>query len=427
MRNSTSRWRLALGVPLAVTVALALASCSSSTDSSSGGASGNAGGGSSEAALGTANKATGTPVTIGFISDGKGEALDNTDEFKGAQAAAAYANDYLGGIGGHPIEVKVCEARQIPAAATDCSNQMVSANVAAVVQGALAEVDQTIPALTAANIPLLVGIASTQTALTTPGVFSLFNGLSYFGAPAGLAKAEGLKTANMVVIAVPGAEGPARQIGVQLYKNAGVEASVTAVAPGTADMTPQITSAASSKPGMFHVFGNDSFCTSAFKAIKTVAADTKIVAIDRCLDPAAASSIPGGYAGVQVVTTSNLSKDTEEAQLFQAILDKYGDGAKFGTTAAFGYSPMLGMIQALNAAGLTEVTPATILAGIKSAPPTLYPLANGAKFQCNGEQMAISPNICNSDGIIATSDKDGNLSDYQLIAGDPSLYAMPTS
>ncbi|MEV0766798.1 ABC transporter substrate-binding protein [Nocardia salmonicida] len=377
----------------------------------------------SEATLGTPNKATGDPITIGFISEGKAAAIDNTDEIKAAEAAAAYANNYLGGLGGRPVQIKACETLAQPAKAKDCANQMVAANVAAVVEGVSGEVDQTIEVLAPAKIPIIMHTASTQTALVTPGVFMMFNGLSYFGAPASAAKAAGATKTAMVVIGVPAAEGPARQVGALLYGNSGVKVNVVAVPPGTADMTPQITAADAGD--RFHVMGNDTFCTSALKAIKTVEPDAKITIIDRCISLGSGKAIPGGYQGLDVVASTDLATDTPDGKLFTAVLDKFGDGAKFGATAAFGYAPMLGAINALNAAKLAEFTPAAITAALQSAAPTQYPLSGGIMFQCNGKQIAMSPNVCSADGIMATASADGTLSDYRRIPADPSLYTMP--
>jgi branched-chain amino acid transport system substrate-binding protein len=419
--------RRALGIALPAALALTLAACGSGSNSTSGGTPASTGSTSTadSAVFGTPNKATGTPITIGVISDGQGSAIDESDEYKGAEAAAGYANDYLGGIGGHPINVKVCQSHQDPAAATDCANQMVSAHAAAVIEGTLAEVDQTIAVLSPAKIPLVAGAASTQAGLSSPYVYSLFNGLSYFGVPAAEGKELGATSADMVVIAVPGAEGPAKQVGTLLYKNAGINLTVTAVPPGTADMTPQITTASASKPGLYHVFGNDSFCTSAIQAIKTVDPSTPIIALSQCLSPAGAQTIPGGYAGVKVVTTSDLDPASPETKLFDAAVAKYGDGGGATLVGAQGYSPMLGMINALNAAKISDVSPAGIAAALKTAPPTTYPLAAGAKFQCNGKAMAISPNVCSSDGILAEANADGTLTNYQLVPADATLYSLP--
>jgi branched-chain amino acid transport system substrate-binding protein len=422
MHVSRTGRRRALAVVLPAALALTVTACGSSEDG--GHADSDA---ANSALLGTPNKATGAPITIGVISEGKGSAVDQSDEYRGAQAAADYANDYLGGIQGHKVVVKVCEVRQDPAMAKDCANQMVSAKASAVVEGTLAEVDQTIDVLSPAGIPLVAASGSTQTALTSPGYFSLFNSLSYFGVPAADGKAEGVDKAVMVVIGVPGAEGPAREVGTMLYKNAGIDLEVTAVPPGTADMTPQITAASASNPGLYHVFGNESFCTPAIQAIKAVDPDARITVISQCLSAAGAKAIPGGYDGVHVVTTSDLDPNAEETKLFSAILDKYGDGAKETVISASGYSPMLGLINALNGAKITDISAKGVLAGMKAAPPTNYPLGAGAKFQCDGKQMPLSPNVCSSGGILASGTADGELKDYELIAPDPSLYTPSAS
>lgn len=410
------RRALALTLPVALTLTITACGSSDSTGEASSAAF-------DTAALGTPNKATGSPVTIGVISEGKGQAVDQSDEFRGAQAAAAYANEYLGGIGGHKVEVKVCEVRQDPAMATDCANQMVTAGVSAVVEGTLAEVDQTIEVLTPAGIPIIAASGSTKAALTTPGYFSLFNSLSYFGVPAADGKEQGVSKAVMVVVGVPGAEGPARDVGTLLYKNAGIDLEVSAIPPGTADMTPQITAASADEPGLYHVFGNESFCTPAIQAIKAVDPDAAITAIAQCLSAAGAKSIPGGYEGVHVVTTSDLDPEAEDTKLFRAVVGKYGDGAKESVITGSGYSPMLGMINALNAAKITDVSAKGITAAMKSAPATNYPLGAGATFSCDGKQMPISPNVCSSDGIIASATADGKLEDYQLVPSDPELYS----
>ncbi|CAN5151374.1 ABC transporter substrate-binding protein [soil metagenome] len=415
--------RRALAVVIPAVLALTVTACGSDDDA----ASDETVGAADSSALGTPNKATGETVTIGVISEGKGQAVDQSDEYRGAQAAADYANDYLGGLNGHKIEVKVCEVRQDPAAAKDCANQMVSAGASAVIEGTLAEVDQTVAVLSPAGIPITAASGSTEAALSSPNYFSLFNGLSYFGVPAADAGNQGITKAVMVVIAVPGAEGPARTVGTALYANAGVDLEVTAVPPGTADMTPQITAASASNPGLYHVFGNESFCTPAIQAIKTVDPDAAITVISQCLSDAGAKSIPGGYEGVRVVTTSDLDPSDDETKLFSAILEKYGDGAAESVISASGYSPMLGLINALNAAEITDVSPAGVIAALRSAPPTTYPLGAGAKFQCNGEQMAISPNVCTADGILASATADGKLENYELVPADADLYSLPSS
>jgi branched-chain amino acid transport system substrate-binding protein len=413
--------RLLAATLLSATLTAGMVACSSSDDSGDSAAKPSA----NESVLGTANKATGSPVTIGFVSEGKSQAIDVTDEIRGAKAAAAYANDYLGGIGGHPIEVKACEALGQPAVATDCANQMVQAGVAAVVGPSPGELDSLIDVLAPAGVPLVIQSGTTQKGLSTPGIFSLTNGTAYFAVSATAAKDQGLKNTLGIAIGVPAAEGPTKQIGAMIWGNAGLEFNVAGIPPGTADMTPQISSAGADADNFF-VIGNDSFCTSAFKAIKTTKPTAPIFAIDRCITIGGGSSIPNGYEGINVATALNLSPDAPDSKLYSAVLAKYGDGAKFGQLSSAGYAPMLGMINALNAAKVTDPTQLSVMAAMKSAPPVEYPLTNGIMFQCNGKQISISPNICSADGILAKATKNGELTDFQQVKIDPSLYAKPT-
>ncbi|MFC3243549.1 ABC transporter substrate-binding protein [Gordonia humi] len=362
MKKLTTGRRLLAATMLSITLTGAMVACGSDDSSSTGDPAAN------EAALGTPNKATGSPVTIGFISEGKGQDIDVSDEIRGAKAAAAYANEYLGGIGGHPVEVKGCETLTQPAAATDCANQMVQAGAVAVVGPTPGEVDNIINVLSPAGIPFAFHSATTPKALSTPGVFSLSNGTAYFGLSATEAAKQGLKHTTGVSIGVPGAEGPTRQLGSIIWKNAGLGFNVVGMPPGTADMTPQITAGGADADNFF-VIGNDSFCSSAFKAIKTVKPDAPIFAIDRCITPGGGSAIPNGYRDINVAAQLNLDPEAPDSKVYSAALAKYGDGAEFGQISSVGYAPMLGLIKALNAAKVTDPTPQTVTKGIQTAPP----------------------------------------------------------
>ncbi|MCW2527212.1 MAG: hypothetical protein JWM76_2072 [Pseudonocardiales bacterium] len=422
MLVSTARFTRRSSVAAFVAIAMLIPACSSSnSDKSSGSPSSD----SSQDPFGTAKQATGSAVTLGFLSEGKGPSVDTTPEIRGAQAAAQYANAYLGGINGHPITVKACEAQNVPAKATDCAQQMVSANVPAVVEGSFGEVDNSIDVLTPAGIPLAVHGGSTSKALSTPGVFVFSNALSYFGTGVADAAKQGVKKLSVLVIDVPAASGPVKALFPLVSANAGIAVKVTTIAPGTADMTPQVTAANGDSPDAFVMFGDPTFCQSALKAIKTVAPKAKVYGIDRCISSSGASSIPGGFEGVRVVASTDLDTARPDGKIFAAAMSKWGQGADVEAASAVGYAAMLGLVRILNAAKVTDLTPANISAAIKAMSPLEYPLSGGSMFQCNGKQVALGPNICSSDGIIATADKDGNLKTYERVPADPKIYAPP--
>ncbi|MFJ8816297.1 hypothetical protein [Amycolatopsis thermoflava] len=74
---------MALGV-----LALVAGACAGKPDDSAGDAD-------ISAVLGTADKATGTPLLLGMISEGKATTVDTTPEIDGARAAVGYLNEHL--------------------------------------------------------------------------------------------------------------------------------------------------------------------------------------------------------------------------------------------------------------------------------------------------------------------------------------------
>src|SRR4051794_41840666 len=65
------------------------------------------------AALGTENKATGTPLTVGLLNLESGP-VTFPEYSVAAKAAVSYINDYKGGIGGHPGQLDPCAPHAPP-------------------------------------------------------------------------------------------------------------------------------------------------------------------------------------------------------------------------------------------------------------------------------------------------------------------------
>ena len=66
--------------------------------------------------LGEPNPATGDPIKIGFVTDGEAASFGcDEDRVATFEATVEYANEYLGGINGHPIELEHCSTEDTPA------------------------------------------------------------------------------------------------------------------------------------------------------------------------------------------------------------------------------------------------------------------------------------------------------------------------
>ncbi|MCU1346627.1 MAG: putative branched-chain amino acid transport system [Acidimicrobiia bacterium] len=421
-----TRWRpLMVGVGL-VTVGLVASSCSSDDSKSSSapttaasvttGAPASGGGTATTAAssganvLGTPKAASGTPVKIGFVTDGKGQSIDNSSELPAAQAAAKYANDYLGGIGGHPIQLDVCDDKQTPSGTTDCINQFIADKVPVVLNNVLSFGDQLIKNLTPAGIPLMVFQSSVQSITSSPNAYVLTNGLgAVFAGPAKIAQNAGLKHGAIFVIDVPAAADPVKQLFPTIWKNAGIPTiDIVAIAPGTADMTPQVQAELAKNPDLVQVLGDVTFCTSALKALKTLQYSKTLAVIAQCITSTSAAGIPGGYKGMQETTVYSTDPSDAENKLYKAAMDKYAKGTDpyaNGVTSG-GWAVVLGLARGLQGL-IGDVTPATVKATLASMPPTPVPLGGGVTFQCTGKQIAITPAVCSTGALQATLNQAG--------------------
>ena len=344
--------------------------------------------------LGTPKKATGSLVTLGFVSDGKTDTIDASADIDGAQAAVSYANNYLGGLAGHKIALNVCETKQTPSGATDCATNMVQAKVPIVLSGVSGQAGAIYQGIKDAGVPYLQYGALDQGILAGPpaSVFVLTNSIATaIVGPAGIAADAGIKQAGILVIDVPSASGAAKQAAPLFYKNAGVTPDIIVVPPGQADMTPQVQAGISNGDGAFALFGSAPFCTSAIKALTTVGFKGPITAIEQCVDSTSAKATNGGYKGVNVLSSRN-STNKEYAQ-YLAVMKKYAKGVDTGGVAPGGYASVLALVRALpNLTG--DVTAQTISEGMAAAPPTPLPLGGGIMFQCNGKQVSLAPPIC---------------------------------
>jgi branched-chain amino acid transport system substrate-binding protein len=399
MRTKTER-RL-VGILGAGLLALAAGACSSSK---SGNTASSATSTSVDlAALGTVHRASGTPIKVGFIYNGQTQTLDDRPQFAMAKATAAYANEYLGGVAGHPVQLLGCTDNLTPAGATNCANQMLAAKVPVVLASEPAQPAPVIKALSAAKVPYLVYQGADASLIANPYASIMTNPLAILAAPIKLAKENGVSKVALIYADVPAA-AQVTIIGKPMFKKNGLELITTPVPLGTPDMTPQIQSALSAGAKQFVVVGTNAFCVSALKGLKTLGYTGKTVTNLNCLDSAAGKSISGGQPGVVVASTESLDASSSEAVLFQAVGAKFAPGtpASDAGEASSGYAVTMGFIRAMKDLAPADTTPAGIAAELKAMQPQTMPLLAGQTFQCNRKASSLLPSVCSNGAALIT-------------------------
>jgi branched-chain amino acid transport system substrate-binding protein len=405
--------RGAPGLLAAVTVA-ALAACSSSSTgtsgatSTSGAASASASG--SASALSTAGlsqflpgtKASGTPVKVGLINNEGSSASAAPNVGDAAVAAAQYANDELGGIGGHPIQIIRCGEQEDTASATACANEMAQDNVAVTVIGGVGTGDVIVPILAKAGIPYVTVTGTSAAELTSPDAFSWSGGYeATLAGAAQYAKQEGYKKVTAFVVSVPSAIQGAKALGVPAFKADGVTLTIEPVPAGVPDATAQVTAGLAGSPSAAMTIVDQTTCTSVLKALNVVNPTLPVLSITSCLTDATVQALGSAMNGVKIFGSSSPQSSDAEGRLYRYVMARYAPSVSIAGYTVVGYQSMLGLVRAV--AGLKGTpTPASITAAIKAAKNVPLPAGGGLSFTCNGKALPTLPSVCSLGEVMVT-------------------------
>jgi branched-chain amino acid transport system substrate-binding protein len=359
--------------------------------------------------LGPDNKATGSPIKIGFIVDGKTAAIDTTGQEAAANAAAKYVNDHLGGVKGRPIEIEWCYSLGTPAGSADCANKMIVDNVPIVLGSTPASPAPIVSALGQAGVPYFLNVAGDSSTVLAPNASVLTNTLGNVVAPIVVAKEKNAKRISVIIVDLPAAVGPFKGLAEPLFTKEGIESSFAPVPLGTPDMTPQVQAELSKNPDMFVVLGEPSFCTAALSAMNTLGFQGTKYINSQCMSPDLHSSVSGGIGGVLVGATASLDASDPEVALYLAAMATYAPEAVPNATATpDGWSPVLAWARAMNA-GLTssEITPQAVTAAFAAAPAQPMPLFAGQTFKCDRSAFKLTPAVCTKAFAVIELHDDG--------------------
>lgn len=377
--------------------------------------------------LGEQNPASGTPVKVGFITDG-GDCAECSDdagfEQPTAEATVAWANEYLGGLAGHPIELVVCVDDLDPGKATDCANQMIADDIPVVVIGASGVLETSWDVLHDAGIPV-VNFSATQEALVQDeaSTFILQDSEALtVNLPLEVAKDIGAEQVSVIVINLPIAteayegETPGR------FEEAGVELDVVPVDLGTPDMTPQAQQVVSNNSdGVVMITGHDQFCIPAINGLIAAGFAGTIVTISHCVTDAARDALPADVLdGMVLAATAPLGDDDPSMQQYNAVLEKYGasDVDTDSATPLAVYSAVSGLslgTQTLEG----DVTPESVIAALRAMENEVLPGTGGRYFRCNGKASTNGAATCMTSLLSATLDSDGNAVGYEVLGNTP--------
>jgi branched-chain amino acid transport system substrate-binding protein len=399
---------------------LLLAACGS--DSEGGDATGGDTPKADTSVLGSPNEAKGTPVTVGVVSAssaGSAVAASYTSIEEGMNLGVTYINKYLGGVGGHPLKLELCQSGGIPSGAQDCANQLVNKGVAAVLEPFSGEASSIVPVVTAAKIPYIVFGGASVEELTTPGAFTLTGGFPVtLASIAAHAKEKGYKKFTMVGIDVPTIAQAVDLLGKPVFKKAGVELELITAPAGVADMTPQLQAAVKSGADVLGVLGEQNFCASFIQAYDTLGLKLPRYLVATCNTPDNIKAYGAQMDGAYMIAQSNTDPGDADVKVFDAAATKLSAGkVQPDPTADNGHTTGFALVATFSRLmkGLTgEATAATITTQVKTAKDIALFMGGGAKLTCDGTAVPLFKNVCSPHGLIGTVDSKGVLHDPKV-------------
>lgn len=372
---------------------------------------------------GGAVEASGAPVKVGLINVEGGQTVSSPASREAAEAAAQYANDYLGGIGGRPIELVPCLTLGTPESSTSCANELAGNDeVVAVALATDTSSDLIVPVVTGAGIPYVTGVGPSRADLTTPGSFAITGGaITQYGGLAGHAKESGYEKVTLIAMNISGITVGIDEFAVPAFEQAGVDLDVVYADPGTADMTPTVTSALQDDPDAIAILGSDPFCAATLLAVQAVgAANLDIFGSGRCAsDQVVDVAPPDVLDRMTIINFYYTGADEPGGRLYNDIIERYAPGTDGSGTNASGYVALLGLVRATAAADLDgDVSRETVMDALLTSHESPLPLTAGETFSCDGSVVEEYPGACSAVYTVSTIDEDGN--EQFVSAGDAS-------
>jgi hypothetical protein len=368
---------------LATAGTLGLSACGSSSSAgaksgaSSTPSSGSSGSGVSAASVktflaytgGTAGKATGTPIDMGFIN-AQGGAYSYPEYSTELASLVSVINNQLGGADGHPLVVKSCFITTGEAQGQACAQQFLAdKSMALIIQGPLEVGGTSFHATLAGKIPVVSALPNEITDATAKNAFYLGGGvLGSLGFVAYATKYLHAKTASILVPAgVPAGQQSAAQLKAAFGK-LGVKVTEGTYAPTATDYLSAIEASGAKNADVFiPLVITPNQCLAVAKDLQQVPIKATVLSFDACLGSAVKSGLGDFPKWTYLSVTTNVNAPTTDPTT-EADIAAYNDWDKTidaqipdANSAVVTVMTTLTALKMLNEAG-ADPTPASVTA-----------------------------------------------------------------
>lgn len=400
MKLTTRSGRMA-ALTIGVSLALTLAGCGGSSEPDDTA--------TANVDLGAVNKATGSPVKVGFIGDAEAGSGALGNAIAAAQASADYANEYLGGLGGNKIELLTCSTEATPATATACAVKLAKEGVVAVTTGVIGLDHAIFKALEGTGIPFIVSLTADQEIMSSKTGFVFQNPIAIGTASLELIKKSGAKKGAYIVVDAPAATGPVEALSKPRYEAAGIGFEMVPISLQVADPTSAIQQSISNGSEGFTILGDNAFVTRVIKSLNQLGFDGPMVTNISAFQKDQIDSMPNGLKGVTTMSSITRIPEREGLAEYATIMKKFGDDIDTGADSGqLAYQTFLGFVESVNLTPGAGTSPKDVIAALTNMPKAVpMRLAPGLTINCDGKSVPVLRGVCNARTIAAELNAEG--------------------
>jgi branched-chain amino acid transport system substrate-binding protein len=357
------------------------------------------------------------PVTIGYINQ-EGGVPSFPEATQGIEAAVAYANEELGGIEGHPIELKKC-AVQSEEDGQKCATEMANDDeVSIVLLGSIAVGNKAIYSVLTGKKPIIEGSPSTVEDLTateayayTPGGPGVIAGMGLF-----TAQLKGVHKVAVLYSDNPAGKSSAEEFFKPLLEQLGID-DVTLVGVQDAATGPELATAIQAAGGesadVLVSFLTLPGCIASYDALQSLGIEPRVVATGLCFgtpmtqhleDLGSDDQVPNGWYFSSFGYSYFQPDAASGMDTYLAKIKQYGPAdVEFTGFAGFMFADLLTVAKFGNEIGAEKISPATMSAAAKGFKGPMMLVAGPMK--CGYSKMFVA--LCGSQVGIEQY-KDGN-------------------
>jgi branched-chain amino acid transport system substrate-binding protein len=391
--NLTRKW--AASIVAVATIGALVAGCGGDSSSSSDKASTTSSTSTPDAsaALGTAKKASGTPIVVGLLNIESGP-VTFPEYRQAAEAAVKYINDYKGGIGGHPVQLQSCATDGQPSTSARCAGQVADKKPAFVLGGADTGAPGAFAVWKRSDLAVVGGIPFTPVESNAGNAVMFISVSIADNAAASKYAVEKLGVKKASVIYTDDTQGKFTGLAViaGVLKAQGVDVKTVPLAPDAADFSAAAASAIENSPDMVYV-NSPNACPGVLKALKSVGNQAKIFGIDPCTSPPALKTAGDAAEGLYFAQPfDSLDSGSEDTKVMVAAIQKYGEkNVALDSIAQAGFNSVMNMQSALD--GVKDLNTKNVLAAFKNS--SEHPNFMAHPYLCNGKAVPGASAVCN--------------------------------